>query len=90
MPIHQINRFVAKNILAIELLGVLMRIFSFSLVSWMGPASPFLFVWFFNTIDAVLLTWCATIKKDRAYILLNAFWILVGVVGVLRAAGLLH
>ena len=90
MPIHQINRFVGNNILTIELIGVLMRIFSFSLVSWMGPASPFLFVWFFNTTDAVLLTWCATIKKDRAYILLNAFWILVGVVGVLRAAGLLH
>jgi hypothetical protein len=90
MPIRQINRFVASNILTVELIGVLMRIFSFSLVSWMGPASPFLFVWLFNTTDAVLLTWCATIKKDRAYILLNAFWILVGVVGVLRAAGLLR
>jgi hypothetical protein len=34
------------------MIGVLMRIFSFSLVSWLGPESPFLFVWAFNTADA--------------------------------------
>ncbi|MBE0682159.1 MAG: hypothetical protein IH589_09615 [Anaerolineales bacterium] len=67
-----------------------MRIFSFSLVSWLGPASPFLFVWIFNTIDAILLSWCAILKKDQAYSLLNIFWILVGVVGILRAGNFLH
>ena len=36
------------------MLGVLMRIFSFSLVSWFGADSPFLFVWIFNTIDAII------------------------------------
>ena len=68
----------------IEMVGVLMRIFSFTLVSWLGPASPFLFVWTFNTIDAVMLSWCSALKRDNAYTLLNVFWILVGVIGILR------
>jgi hypothetical protein len=82
-----LNRFVATHLKAIELIGVVMRIFSFSLVSWMGPQSPFMFVWIFNTIDAVMLTWCAVLKRDAAYTLLNAFWILVGLVGIWRASG---
>ena len=65
-----------------------MRIVSFTLVSWYGPNSPFMFVWIFNTLDAILLTYCATIKRDKAYLLLNGFWILVGAVGIARAAGL--
>ena len=69
--------------------GVLMRIFSFSLVSWLGPQSPFMFVWIFNTTDAIILSWCSVLKKDRAYSLLNIFWIAVGLVGIFRAAGLL-
>ena len=72
-----------------EMIGVLMRISSFSLVSWFGSQSPFLFVWIFNTIDAVLLSYCAVLKKDKAYSLLNIFWIIIGVVGILRAAGFL-
>ncbi|MFA5203587.1 MAG: hypothetical protein WC708_04200 [Lentisphaeria bacterium] len=83
----RLNAGVARNIRAIEMTGVLMRIFSFSLVSWLGPQSPFFFVWAFNTCDAVMLSWCSTIKKDPAYILLNVFWIGVGIVGMLRAAG---
>lgn len=69
------------------MIGVLMRIFSFSLVGWMGPWSPFLFVWIVNTVDAVLLSWCSMIKKDPAYILLNLFWVGVGIVGIVRASG---
>lgn len=85
MSLQAINRFILQKIRTIEMVGVLMRIFSFSLVSWLGPASPFLFVWVFNTIDAVLLSWCAILKRDAAYSLLNVFWILVGVVGIVRA-----
>ncbi len=70
-----------------EMIGVIMRIISFSLVSWMGAASPFMFVWVFNTVDAILLTYCAMLKRDAAYTLLNAFWILVGIIGIARAAG---
>jgi hypothetical protein len=84
-----LNSFIWRNIKSLEMLGVVMRIVSFGLVSWMGPKSPFLFVWIFNTIDAILLTWCAALKKDRAYTLLNVFWIFVGIVGILRASALL-
>jgi hypothetical protein len=83
-----LNTFVLKNIKAIEMTGVIMRITSFSLVSWLGPHSPFLFVWIFNTTDAVALSWCATLKKDAAYTLLNVFWVIIGVVGIVRAAGM--
>ncbi len=80
-----INAFILKHVRVFEMIGVIMRIFSFSLVSWLGPASPFMFVWVFNTVDAILLAWCAILKKDQAYTLLNIFWVLVGVVGILRA-----
>ena len=82
-----LNRFVVTHLKTIEMTGVVMRIISFSLVSWLGPQSPFMFVWIFNTVDAVMLTWCAVLKRDAAYTLLNAFWILVGLVGIWRASG---
>ncbi|MEQ1528641.1 MAG: hypothetical protein ABL925_04935 [Methylococcales bacterium] len=88
MLTHKLNGFIVKYIKAIEMIGVLMRIFSFSLVSWMGAESPFMFVWAFNTTDAVILSWCSIVKKDKAYTLLNVFWILVGVVGMVRASRL--
>lgn len=85
-----INVFILKYVRILEMIGVLMRIFSFSLVSWLGPASPFMFVWIFNTIDAILLSWCAILKKDQAYTVLNLFWIMVGVVGILRAGNFIR
>ncbi len=85
-----LNRVILRHLQKIEMVGVIMRIFSFSLVSWYGPQSPFLFVWIFNTIDAVMLSWCALLKRDRAYTLLNVFWVLVGVVGILRAGGFIR
>ena len=90
MNLATINGFVWSKIKAIEMIGVVMRISSFTLVSWLGPQSPFMFVWFTNTLDAVLLTWCAALRRDSAYILLNGFWILVGIVGMARAGGFLH
>lgn len=84
--ITTLNSFIFQYIKFIEMLGVLMRIFSFSLVSWLGPESPFLFVWAFNTTDAVILSWCSILKKDNAYTLLNVFWIMVGVIGMVRAS----
>jgi hypothetical protein len=90
MPITRANRFVLKYIKQVEMTGVIMRIISFSLVSWLGPTSPFMFVWTFNTIDAVMLSWCALLKKDAAYTTLNLFWVMVGVVGILRAGAWLH
>lgn len=86
MRLAMVNHFIRTHIKAIEMIGVLMRIFSFTLVSWLGPHSPFLFVWTFNTIDAVVLSWCSVLKKDKAYSLLNFFWIIIGVIGITRAA----
>ena len=82
-----ITNFIKNHIPEMEMLGVVMRIICFTLVSWLGPASPFLFVWIVNTIDAILLTYCAMLRKDKAYSLLNGFWIMVGIVGIARAAG---
>ena len=84
---NKILGYINTHIPQMEMLGVVMRIISFSLVSWLGPASPFMFVWIFNTIDAVLLTYCASVRKDPAYTLLNGFWILVGLIGIARAGG---
>lgn len=84
-----LNRLILKNIKSIEMIGVIMRIISFSIVSWLGPESPFMFVWIFNTTDAIILSWCSILKKDRAYTLLNVFWIMVGIVGIMRASGIL-
>jgi hypothetical protein len=88
--IQKSNAFVLQNIKTIEMIGVIMRISSFSLVSWLGPASPFMLVWILNSTDSAMLSWCSILKKDRAYTTLNLFWILVGIVGILRAAGIIH
>jgi hypothetical protein len=82
-----ITDFIKNNIPQMEMAGVVMRIFCFSLVSWLGPASPFMLVWIVNTLDAILLTYCAMLKNDKAYTLLNGFWIFVGVIGIARAGG---
>jgi len=82
-----INSFIRNNLKTIELVAVVMRIGSFSLVSWLGPHSPFMLVWVVNTIDAVGLSWCAILKRDMAYTLLNVFWVIIGVVGIVRASG---
>ncbi len=82
-----VNAYVMKHVRKFELVGVLMRITSFSLVSWLGPDSPFMFVWIFNTIDAVMLTWCSVLKRDVAYTILNVFWVFLGIVGIVRASG---
>ena len=86
---NKLNLIILRNAKSLEMIGVLMRIFSFSLVSWMGPKSPFLFVWVFNTADAILLSWCAILKKDKAYSILNLFWIIVGIVGIARTLGMI-
>ena len=66
----------------LEGVGVVMRIMAFGLLSVMGPATPFLLMWIWNTIDAVILTYCAWERDNKPYILLNFFWLIVGVVGI--------
>lgn len=65
-----------------EGIGVVMRIMAFGVLSVMGPETPFLWMWIWNTIDALILTYCAWERDNRPYILLNFFWMVVGVVGI--------
>lgn len=66
----------------LEGFGVAMRIFSFGMLSILNENTPFLLMWGINTIDAALLTWCAWRRGNRAYIILNIFWFIVGVIGI--------
>ncbi len=81
-----IESFFMKHLESLEMLGVIMRIVSFTLISWFGALSPFMFIWIFNTVDAVLLTYIAILRKNKAYTLLNFVWILVGVMGIIRTS----
>jgi len=87
MTFHRLNAWVRLHHKRLEFVGVFMRIGSFGAVSWMGNQSPFFAIWAINTLDAMILSWCSIVRRDSAYILLNVFWIFVGIVGVLRAGG---
>ena len=65
-----------------EHIGVVMRMIAFGTLSIMGPDTPFLLMWIWNTIDAVILTYAAWERDNKAYIILNFFWLIVGVVGI--------
>ena len=71
-----------RRIERLEGIGVVMRILAFGVLSVMGEETPFLWLWIWNSIDAVLLTYCAHQRGNKPYILLNAFWLIVGVVGI--------
>ena len=71
-----------SRIQRLEGIGVLMRILAFGLLSIMGKNTPFLWMWIWNSIDAVLLTYCAHQRGNKPYILLNGFWLVVGVIGI--------
>lgn len=76
---------IIKNEKWIELMegvGVIMRIIAFGTLSIMGPNTPFLWMWIWNTIDAVILTYAAWERDNKSYILLNFFWLIVGIVGI--------
>lgn len=66
----------------LEGIGVVMRILAFATLSIMGKDTPFLTMWVVNTIDAVILTYCAWERSNRSYILLNTFWLIVGLIGI--------
>lgn len=83
--IRIINASVLRHVRCFEMGGVLMRIFSFGLLAWMGKESPLMLIWTINTVDAIVLSWCAMLRRDPSYILLNVFWIGVGVLGLVRA-----
>ena len=59
-----------------EGVGVVMRIAAFGMLSVMGKDTPFLYMWIWNTIDAVILTYCAWERDNKPYILMNTFWLI--------------
>lgn len=65
-----------------EHIGVVMRVLAFGTLSVMGRDTPFLLMWIWNTIDAVILTYAAWERGNKAYIILNAFWCIVGIIGI--------
>ena len=65
-----------------EGIGVVMRITAFGMLSIMGKETPFLLMWIWNTIDALLLTYCAWERDNRPYLLMNVFWLIVGIIGI--------
>jgi hypothetical protein len=65
-----------------EGIGVVMRIAAFGMLSVMGKDTPFFWMWIWNTTDALLLTYCAWERDNRPYLLMNIFWLIVGVVGI--------
>jgi chlorite dismutase len=65
-----------------EGIGVAMRILAFGVLSIMNRDTPFLAMWIVNSVDAIILTYCAFKRRNRPYIALNLFWLLVGIVGI--------
>jgi hypothetical protein len=71
-----------KQIEFLELIGVVMRVMAFGTLSVMNKDTPFLLMWIWNTVDAIILTYCAWERDNRPYILLNIFWLIVGIIGI--------
>jgi hypothetical protein len=71
-----------KQIELLEAIGVIMRIMAFGTLSVLNKDTPFLLMWIWNTVDAVILTYAAWERDNKPYILLNVFWLIVGVVGI--------
>jgi len=71
-----------KWVKLLEHTGVVMRVIAFGTLSIMGPDTPFLIMWIWNTIDAIILTYAAWERSNKAYLILNIFWMLVGIVGI--------
>ena len=65
-----------------EGIGVAMRILAFGVLSIMNKDTPFLAMWIVNSVDAIILTYCAWRRENKPYMALNLFWLLVGIVGI--------
>lgn len=78
-------RISEKNIELLEFIGVIMRIVSFAVLSIMGTKSPLLLIWLVNSLDAVILSYCAIRRKNRPYIILNIFWLIVSLIGAFNS-----
>ena len=71
-----------KTIVALETIGVIMRIMAFAMLSVLNENTPFLLMWVWNTLDAVILTYCSWERDNKPYMILNIFWLVVGAIGI--------
>ena len=71
-----------RVITSLETIGVVMRILAFGMLSILNKDTPFLFMWIWNTLDAVILTYCSWERDNKPYMILNIFWLIVGAVGI--------
>jgi hypothetical protein len=72
----------SKIVKFFEILGVVMRICSFTMLSILGKDTNLLLMWIINTLDAVILIFCAVYRKNISYIILNVFWFIIGLIGI--------
>ena len=79
---RKLKLLMERTIEWMENIGVVMRMIAFGTLSIMGPQTPFLLMWIWNTIDAIILTYAAWERDNKAYLILNIFWMLVGLVGI--------
>jgi hypothetical protein len=71
-----------QTLVILETIGVIMRIMAFGMLSMLNKDTPFLLMWIWNTIDALILTYCAWERNNTPYIIMNTFWLIVGVIGI--------
>jgi hypothetical protein len=71
-----------KTIVTLETIGVIMRIMAFAMLSVLNENTPFLLMWIWNTLDAVILTYCSWERDNKPYMILNIFWLIVGAIGI--------
>lgn len=71
-----------RVITSLETIGVIMRILAFGMLSILNKDTPFLFMWVWNTLDAVILTYCSWERDNKPYMILNIFWLIVGAIGI--------
>jgi phosphoglycerol transferase MdoB-like AlkP superfamily enzyme len=71
-----------RVITSLETIGVVMRILAFGMLSILNKDTPFLFMWIWNTLDAVILTYCSWERDNKPYMILNIFWLIVGAIGI--------
>jgi hypothetical protein len=74
-----------KWIETLEGFGVGIRIIGIATISIMGSETPFGPIWVAQFISALLLTWCSWKRMNRPYIVLNGFYTLISLWGIVNS-----
>ena len=71
-----------KTLDIIEITGAVLRIGAFGALSLFGQSATILFVWITNCIAALALGYETYKMKNKGNINLNAFWLIIGLIGI--------